>query len=215
MEKIRNKIPIYPEFSAVGAKNPNKPSRAIQAAIEAFKIENLRRIIEVGCGLLSNTPYLLNSFPVVVLVDTEKQYNRIKNNINKLMRRYSSLKKFIDANSFMHQKLEFDGAIIINVLHVIPEIKQRKNILFAAYNNLKDKGFVFIDVPRNETYYRCLVKTAQPYNDGFIMKRGNFFTFYKNMTFSELKSYAEEIGFKFYRRIYLDHRITFICQKII
>jgi len=113
----------------------------------------------------------------------------------------------------MNDKMQFDGAIVINVLHVLPKKQERIRLLSDAYQNLKKKGFIFIDVPRNETFYRDLVKTAKSYKDGYIMCRGSYYTFYKNMTFEELKGYTEKVGFQFVQRIYLEHRVTFICKK--
>ena len=207
-----DEIIIQPEYSAVGAKN-HKPSRAVQSAIETFKQEDLNRIIEVGCGLLANTPHILNAFPFVVLLDTNKQYQRVKNKLRELSGKYSSFNEFIDTGSFQSKRLQLDGAIIINVLHVLPETKERMELLKGVYRNLRKRGFIFIDVPSNETFYRNSVKTAKSYNDGYIMHRGGYYTFYKNIRFEELKSYAEEAGFQFVRRIHLNHRVTFICQK--
>lgn len=209
----KEKIIIRPEYSAVGAKNPNRPSRAVQSAIETFKQEDLNRVVEVGCGLVANTPHILNAFPFVVLVDTKNQYQRIKNKLDELSATYSSFKEFIDTDSFQSKRMQLDGAIIINVLHVLPQTQERIRLLIDVYQNLRGKGLIFIDVPRNETFYRDLVKTAKPYKDGHIMYRGGYYTFYKNMAFEELKGYGEKVGFQFVRRIYLDHRVTFVCQK--
>jgi len=207
------KIIIRPEYSAVGAKNLNRPSRAVQAAISTFKELKLSRIAEIGCGLLANSSHILRAFPFVILVDTKLQYNRIKDKLDKLYAKYRSFKKFIDTESFHNGKMGLEGAIVINVLHVLPEVRERTELLKSIHKNLKEKGVIFIDVPCNETFYRNLVKTAKPYKDGYIMRRGSYYTFYKNMTFEELKGYVEKVGFQFVLRIYLDHRITFICNK--
>jgi len=207
------KIIIRPEYSAVATKNPDRPSRAAQAVIEDFKEKKVKKVVEIGCGLLANTPHILNAFPFVILVDTKYQYQRIKGKLDELSSVSPSFKKFIDTNSFQNEGLRLDGAIVINVLHVLPTVRGRIRLLTNIHQNLKEKGFIFIDVPHNETYYRDLVKTAKSHKDGYIMKRGNYFTFYKNMTFDELNGYTDKAGYKLIRRIYLDHRITFVCQK--
>ncbi len=205
---------IRPEYSAVAAKDVSKPSRATQAAIEVLKEANATNIAEIGCGLLANTPHLLKAFPVVVLVDTKDQYIRIQHKIADLSNTYSSFKAFIDTEPFQEREMQLDGAIIINVLHILSEVSHRLQLLASGYRNLRENGLVFIDVPYNEAYYRNQVKTARAYNDGYIMRRpGNYYTFYKNMNFDELKNYAERVGFQFEKRIYLDHRVTFTCRK--
>lgn len=207
-------ITILPEYSAVGAKNLSNPPRAVQSAITVLTEANASRIAEIGCGLLANTTHLLKAFPFVVLVDTRLQYERIRQKIAELSETYSSLKEFIEVDSFQKRKMQLDGTIVINVLHVLPTESDRLYLLTCGHKNLRKGGLIFIDVPYNETFYRNLVKTAQAYNDGYIMHRaGNRYTFYKNMTFDELKEYAERVGFQFEKRVYLDHRVTFVCQK--
>jgi len=207
-------ITINPEYSAVGAKNVDVPSRAVQAAITVLEEANTSRIAEIGCGLLANTPHILRVFPFVVLVDTELQYKRIQQKLAELSKAHASFKEFIDVETFKERKMQLDGAIVINVIHVLPTVDQRLALLRSGYRNLRTGGLIFIDVPFNETYYRDSVKTAQPYNDGYVMSWGkSFCTFYKNMPFDELKEYTEKVGFQFEKRIYLDHRVTFVCRK--
>lgn len=207
-------IIIHPEYSAVGAKNLSSPPRAVQAAIRVLQEANASKIAEVGCGLLANTPHILKAFPYVVLVDTKLQYERIRQKIAELSKTYSSFKEFIETESFQKGKMQLDGAIVINVLHILPTESDRVYLLASGYKNLREGGLIFVDVPYNETFYRNQVKTAEVYNDGYIMRRaGNYYTFYKNMTFDELKEYAERVGFQFDKRVYLDHRVTFVCRK--
>lgn len=207
-------ITIRPEYSAVGAKNLSTLSRATQAAITLLREANASKVAEIGCGLLANTSHILGAFPFVVLVDTKLQYKRIQQKIAELSAKYTSFKEFIDVESFQKREMQLDGAIVSNVLHVLPKESDRLSLLASAYKNLGKGGIIFIDVPYNETYYRNLVKTAQVHNDGYIMRRGGaYYTFYKNMTFDELRRYAERVGFQFEKRLYLDHRITFACEK--
>jgi len=213
MRNKKEEVIIRPEYSAVGAKNPNKPSRAVNAAISAFKKLKLSSVAEIGCGLLPNTPHILQGFPLVTLVDTKHQYIRIKGKLDEISKLYPSFNKFIDSESFQNKRMQFDGAIMINLLHVLPTVEGRLKLLKGVYENLKKEGFLFIDVPRNETFYRNLVKTARAYTDGYIMRRGNYYTFYKNMSFEEITACTEKVGFRLTQRIYLGHRVTFICQK--
>lgn len=207
-------ITILPEYSAVGAKNLPNPPRATQAAIVVLREANASRIAEIGCGLLANTTHLLRAFPFVVLVDTKLQYERIRQKIAELSKTYNSFKEFIDVESFQEREMHLDGAIIINVIHILPTYSERLRILASGYKNLREGGLIFIDVPYNETFYRDLVKTARVYNDGYVMSRGGkYYTFYKNMTFDELKEYAIKAGFQFEKRVYLDHRVTIVCRK--
>jgi hypothetical protein len=209
----RDVITVRPEYSAVGAKNEKNPSRATQAAISVFREMHLSRICEIGCGLLANSIHLLRAFPHVILTDRLEQYERIKERLRELSGDYRSLAGFIDDKAFARRRLNLDGAILINVLHILPTRRGRVELLDAASRNLRKGGLVFVDVPRNETFYRDLVKNAVAHNDGYAMRRNDYYTFYKNLTFDELREYSEEAAFELERRIFLQHRITLVCRK--
>ena len=207
-------VVICPEYSAVGAKKLSSAPRATQAAIKVLGEEGSLKVAEIGCGLLANTPYILEAFPHVVLVDTKLQYQRINSRLSELSSTYTSFKGFVDAESFQRANMQFDGAIVINILHVLPTQEGRVHLLAGAYKNLRRGGLVFVDAPYNETFYRSLVKTARVYNDGYIMRRGgNYYTFYRNINFNELREYAEKAGFEYDKRVYLDHRVSIVCRK--
>jgi SAM-dependent methyltransferase len=206
-------ITIRPEYSAVAAKDLNHPSRATQAATSVFKEMHITRVCEIGCGLLANTLHFLEAFPHVILTDREAQYERIKDRLREMSRDYRSFAGFMDDKSFARRKLNLDGAILINVLHILPSRPERVELLSSAWRNLRKGGLAFIDVPRNETFYRDLVKNAAPYHDGYAIRRDDYSTFYKNLTFDDLKGYSEEAGFELERRVFLGHRTTFVCRK--
>lgn len=204
---------IRTEYSAIAPKS-KKPSRATKAVISVFKNKVISNICEIGCGLLANTPHILKAFPHVVVTDSKAQYDRIEERLEDLRKKYNSFKGFIVENSFKEMNLNLDGAILINVVHILPTREERIELLKAVYQNLRKGGTVFIDAPRKERYYRDLVKTAIPFNDGYLMSRNGYYTFYKDISFEELKDYIEEAGFKLEQRIYLNHRITFTAEKV-
>lgn len=212
MSARNDTILIRPEYSAVAAKNRRRPSRGTQAAIAVLREKRASRVCEIGCGLLANSWHLVKAFKYVVLTDRKEQYERIREQLDEL-RRFASFKAFIEARLFARQKLNLDAAIIINVLHILPSRQERLDVLNAARRNLRKGGALFIDGPYNETYYRDLVKTAVSYRDGVVMRRGDYCTFYRNMDFGELRSYVEEAGFTFERRIFLDHRTSFVAER--
>lgn len=211
--KKRTRIIIRPEYSAVAAKDKNKPSRAAKAAISVLKENCVSRVCEIGCGLLANTPHILKAFNHVILTDRKEQFDRIKEQLSEMAKKYRSFQSFTEEKSFARKRLNLDAAIVINVLHILPTREERVELLKAARQNLRKGGIIFIDIPRDETYYRNLVKTGMPYNDGHVMRRNDYYTFYKNMTFEKLREYVEEVGFTFDQRVFLDHRVTFTAKK--
>jgi SAM-dependent methyltransferase len=209
----RPKIVIRPDLSAIAPKN-NKPSRAISAAIACLKKHDAERICEVGCGLLANTQHILKAFPHVILTDRKEIVPRIEDKLSDLQAKFPSYKGFVDHTQMVSQIKNVDAAIVINVLHILPTPRQRLDLLKSIYRILQTNGLVFVDVPRNESFYRNDVKTAIPYSDGYCMHRGTSFTFYKNMDSKEISDLVEHAGFSADSQIFLDHRITFLARKL-
>lgn len=206
------KITIQSEHSAVAA-NTRKASRSVQAAINALRKRGAERVCEIGCGLLANTPHFLRAFPSVVLTDQGGQYERIKYNLAGLARQYRSLTNFVDANAFRTMALGLDAAIVINVLHVLPSIEERVECLEATSGNLHARGFVYVDVPHNVTYYQKPPKNSVRFRDGWAIRKGDYFTFYKDMSTSELAKYAARAGFLLDEKLAIDHRSSVVFRK--
>jgi|SRR5829696_8894781 len=210
----QQKIRIRPEYSAVAPKNSDKPSRSVRAAIEVLREADAVRVCEVGYGLLAQTPHILDAFPDVVLIDTKEQYERVKDRLSEVIGKHRVRATILDVEVFREMDLALDGSIIINVLHVLPLRESRLEVLNLSWKNLREGGIIFVDVPRNEYYYRrTLLKTATPYGDGYAMRRGDYYTFYKNMSIEELTEYLEVVGFTVERRVTIDHRVTLVGRK--
>lgn len=147
------------------------------------------------------------------MTDRKEQHERIKDELVELAR-CPSYGGFIEADAFAKTKLRLDAAILINVLHVIPSREERLGLLRAVSHNLKDGGLIFVGSPYKEAYYRDLVRTAIRYADGLAMRRGGYYTFYKDLPFEELRGYVEDAGFLIEQRIFIDHRTTFVGRRI-
>ncbi len=202
---------IYPEYSAVASKG--YPSRSIKLAISLLKLIGARSVIEVGCGLLANTPYLLESFEWVILVDTPVQLNRIENKLRKLKTMYPSLYAVISSENFKQSRLNFDSAVLLNVLHVIPSKNERIELLRDIYSNLREGGVLYVDSPRGEGYYKKSLKNWQRFQDGWIIPRGRYATFYKELTVEELTEYLHKAGFDIISYPKLNHRVIALAEK--
>lgn len=208
---MRN-ITIHSEYSAVAA-NTGRASRAVEGAIKALRGRGASKVCEVGCGLLANTPHLLKAFSSVILTDRGEQYERIKDDLALLAKRHRSLIKFVDAKAFKEMALNLDAAIVINVLHVLPSVEERVECLEATCRNLHEGGFVFVDVPHRVTYYQKLPKNSVRFRDGRAIRKGDHFTFYKDMSTSELVKYAAQAGLVLDEKIPIGHRSSAVCRK--
>jgi hypothetical protein len=203
---------IRRDLSAVAPKSGN-PSRSLLSAINNLDKYGVKKVCEVGCGLLANTEHLLKAFPYVILTDRKEILPRISDKLSELKGKYRSFRGFVEHNQADGRISDLDGAIVINVLHILPSKRERYELLRTVKNMLITDGLAFFDVPRNETYYRDQVKTAIPYQDGFCMSRGRYFTFYKNMNSKELSEMITRVGFHIEAPVFIDHRITFLARK--
>jgi|GEM_PF-2997244 len=211
MTSFNNEFEIYPEYSAVAPKG--YPSRSIKLAIKLLKAVGAQSVIEVGCGLLANTEYLLRSFEWVVLTDTQFQLNRIKGKLINLKTKYPSLYAVIPSENFKHSRLNFDSAILLNVLHVLPSERQRIELLKDVYSNLREGGIIYVDSPRGEKYYRRFLKNGQRFYDGWMILRGKYATFYTELTTEKIERYLYEVGFEPIYYPKLSHRVIVIGEK--
>ena len=83
---------------------------------------------------------------------------------------------------------------MVSVLHIIPEPRYRQRILRSAVKKLNPGGFIVVDVPQSETYYNRRRGALLRYKDGYLLRHGKYFTFYKSFYSQELDSMFHRAG---------------------
>ena len=135
--------------------------------------KDINTILDYGCGKLRNTYYILDQGKKVSIIDTPLQLERIKDKIPKSV-------------SILNSQSEFDGIICSFVLNVIPDNKERIEVIKHIESLLKPNGIAYIEVRAGN--FINAAKTAIPHNDGYILGKNKYKTFQKPYTIKELNN---------------------------
>lgn len=97
----------------------------------------------------------------------------------------------------------------ISVLHIIPDPKYRQRVVKMAAAKIRPGGFIVVDVPQSETYYNRRLKKLPRHKDGYLLRWGNHYTFYKSFYCNELDAMFQKIpGLQLFQKIhYCKHLI--------
>lgn len=150
--------------------------------------EGVKRIADIGSGTLRNLRVQERNFEEIGLVETEKRSQMLRADvIGKNHIQLQSTKEFEEGHAI------YDAIFFICVLHTIPEPKYREKLVKLAATKIRSGGFIVVDVPQSETYYKRRQKRLPQYKDGFLLRWGDHFTFYKNYYSKELDALFEKI----------------------
>lgn len=137
----------------------------------ALKVNKNIKILDYGAGKLRNSTYLFeNGFKDITLIDSKEQiakWDNLKYNFDKI---YS-----IEEVEFINES--YDYILCSYVLNVIPDYKERANVLTNIEKLLDKNGLAVIEV-RGENSLNS-VKYKEDYLDGYIIGTGKVRTFQK------------------------------------
>lgn len=203
---MKSKYKIQIENSA---PSQGKPAKSVLLSSAILKKLNVRSVVDLGCGRLRNFNVLRRYFPEITPVDTDLQCQRIRD----LLQPHQRI-LLLSISEFEKNEKKYDAIFLISVLHVIDKPKQREKLLSIASSKLHNSGFLIVDVPTGERYYRQHCTNENKHGDGWVMGTGPVRTFYKNF-------YAEEFDdliaacteFRLYLKLSLDKHIIRIWRK--
>jgi len=203
---MNNKFVITVENSAPFQK---KTAKSVTWAAEILRDLGVTRVVDIGCGRLRNLKVFQTFFSHITLVDTELQCKRTKDLVPKLEQ-----VRLIDTERFMQYKNKFHAAFLISVLHIIPDKKSRERILSMAIEKVRGPGYIVIDVPYGENYYRQKCTIENKYRDGWIMGDGQNRTFYKNYNARELDELLiNRMSLELFKKVWFDKHIVRIMKR--
>ena len=203
---MKSKIIVRVENSA---PSQSKPAKSVSWATDILRNNGVNEVVDLGCGRLRNLKVLKEGFKSITLVDTLLQCQRIRDEVKK-----NKKVKLLSNIEFVKENKKYDAIFMISILHTIPIIKERKNLISLAISKLKLNGYLIIDVPTGVTYYRNRCTGENKYKDGYLMGNGNIKTFYKQYFAAELdKLLTESNQLKLFKKIYFDKHLTRIMVK--
>lgn len=135
-------------------------------------------ILDYGAGKLRNSKFLVQEGKEVDVLDTLLQVSRWHPNDKSLFGK-------IYINNLDGTK-KYKTILSTFVLNVVPTAVERIHILNQSYENLEEGG-VFICEVRRES---GILKNThlEPYNDGFLVGKGNIRTFQKPFSEEEIEA---------------------------
>jgi hypothetical protein len=117
--------------------------------------------------------------------------------------------RVVRTGAFQDDQTAYDAIFFISVLHIIPDPKYRQRVVKMAAAKIRPGGFIVVDVPQSETYYNRRLKKLPRHKDGYLLRWGNHYTFYKSFYCNELDAMFQKIpGLKLFKKIhYCKHLI--------
>ena len=186
------------------APSQHRSARSVHWAAPILHGLGARSAVDLGCGRLRNLPILTRYFDEIVLVDTELQCQRIAGSVPS-SRRF----RLLTVAAFKSDTRVYDTVFLISVLHIIPGKKTRIRLLELATSKLHNPGYLVIDVPVGERYYRQQCSESNRYKDGWVMGVGPLYTFYKNYSSKELDDFIQSCtGFELHSKISIDKHLA-------
>jgi len=118
-----------------------EPSKFVKEVVEFFKQQNLKKILDLGCGTGRHTIYLLeNGFKVYGCDASESALNIAKEIIKN-----AEFKK-CDMTSLLYEDNYFDG-ILCHFVIQHGKIEQIKKAISEIYRVLRKEGNLYLSVP--------------------------------------------------------------------
>jgi SAM-dependent methyltransferase len=145
--------------------------------------QGVTRVADFGSGTLRNLPMLEKQFDEITLVETEIRCDALKDQIKG--KNHISLKS---TRAFEEDCTVYDAVFFVCVLHTIPDAGYREQLIRTAVAKIRPSGFIIVDVPQSETYYNRRRRRLPRYKDGYLLRWGDHYSFYKSFYRTELDS---------------------------
>ena len=177
--------------------------------------------LDYGCGKCRYSKQLNEKTSQLVLVDSEVQISRKQ----MIHGRKVSVKEFADLelrNAKVYtieddewKRIHYDFVLCTNVLSAIPSICERDTVLRNIAHVLKNDGVSLISVQYRNSYFSTYSSGAnsQRYEDGWIVKRGNAYSFYGIIMPDKLAEMCTQAGLTVVDRYQKDGSVYLLVSK--
>lgn len=210
-----DKYLIKSENAALSTKQKNK---IILSYIEQLP-DNIVAL-DYGCGKCRYSKQLSSKTTKLVLIDSNIQISRTQRIYDRELSVLEYASRFLpntlvySVEEYDFNKEKFDFILCANVLSAIPFIDERKRVLSNIKQLLKPTGRALITVQYSNSYFNTYgVKEGNvKYEDGWIIKRGNSFSFYGIVFPDKLMTLCEEVGLRI-EKIYKHDGSVYLTVK--
>jgi SAM-dependent methyltransferase len=146
---------------------------------------NPATILEFGCGIGRNIPFLKKAFPRSNIIGTDISLESLA-----VAQKTNPEVQFIPTTELSSSNMRFDLIFVASVYHHIP-YNQRANVTKLIYESLAKQGQVIIFEHNPYNPVTRKIVSACPYDEGVIL-----------LAPRTLKKYVREAGFDLYRQGY-------------
>jgi SAM-dependent methyltransferase len=221
----RQDVPIVSETTAVGRTwNPlasipsrREPTPELPAIIDFLRERGCLSIVDYGCGTGRNVPPLCKAFERVWMTDIDaiQGLKAFTQNLPTLSKP-DGCAEFRTVERVPYSKLRVDAALLIDVLHTVPDIEMRKTILYKVKACLKKrKRFLVVLTPGPKQSYYRIGHESDVFEDGIMLPHGKSeFTFYKEYDSDELRAFVEDQGYRFLTKLRGDHKYVQVFEAL-
>lgn len=158
-----------------------RPAFSVRWSAPMLRKAGIKSVVDFGAGTLRNLPILERHFDEITVVETKKRCASLKPKLDR--KNHISL---FSNHDFRNGHRSYDALFLVCVLHIVPCPRERLRIVRLAAERIRPGGFIVVDVPQSETYYNRRKAHLLGHNDGYLLKWGRHFTFYKSFYADEL-----------------------------
>ncbi len=180
-----------------------------------FKKKGYKNILDFGAGKLRNTLYLLNQGFKVWSVEFQKAFDTPA--AKEMLAEASKFKGFFFLeypHEFLKFQEELDAGILINVINIVPERRERRKILRECAKRIKRGGLLLLMTQYGEPHYRPNMTTRRRLNDGWCYNlHRTYQTFNKEYKIPELRDLVQKHLYKEYQKIYVNHHRALLFER--
>lgn len=160
-------------------------------------------VLDMGCGKLRYTIPLAKQVRHVTAVDSEVQVNRVqiiaavKTTLMDYAKKYLPNVVLSTVDDAKWRNRKYDYVLCANVLSAIPSHSERLAVLRRIRTVLKKRGQLLAVVQYRNTYFRDYRHNpkAIPHRDGWLVKQGEYASFYALISPDSLKRLCKLVGF--------------------
>lgn len=173
------------------------------------------KMLDYGCGKCRYSPLLNDRCKKLYLADSQIQLKRTqticgnKTSVEEYSKKFFSNSSIVEVEKIKKLNERFDFILCTNVLSAIPFYEERMNVLRNIFNLLKNDGRVLVSVQYRNSYFNTYKSNPNAImkNDGWLIKKGNSYSFYALISPNKLIDMCYDVGFKMDRKIIKDGSI--------
>ncbi len=191
-----------------------KPIPVIADLISYWEKRGIKEIIDIGCGKLRNSLILVKHF-YLWISDFKDQFTSPKTQERlAVLTSNPNFRGIIYPDELKKGPLNVDAALLCFVLHTIPDVHLRKELVKSTISNLKTTGEIFVATPYGESYYKNKMSDDNKLKDGYIFHADQSQgTFYKEITREEIDKLFSEFNFTVVNTFRADRKILGCYSK--